>query len=371
MIYKLASRDNIDSERFESWPAVLNNSFKKFNNMIEEPLFNSEDDILNWLESKCRTKSTNRYTNIQEFKNGDPNKLYSVYLCKHENPYHNNETCDIFLYSLRIKKPSEAFMTFTNERGKRINSSFKKIDIQMPATEIFEFSSDIREIRKEYFEGIYPIDINYDDPKDVQYMEYVKKMHNYDNDENKNKEYIMTIDDKTKWIDYFLHKLNHIEKYLRFFAEGGDIYININPSDVHNSLIDEIFKLLDDNAKNTIEDISMQLKIKNLIVDPLLSEGEIFQVRHNKSLVTWHANYSHIIRKFKIIPSKQFVEMILNFNLSDFFKQVQSDDNLLSMINNIKEIYKINDVKQFVPKNDFKLLGKNPPKFQKIIKTFN
>src|ERR1700692_4400300 len=116
VMYRLASRDNINSDTFDMWPAVQDKNFTKYNNKIEPHIFNTEDSILNWLDSKCRTNIADRtMTNVHEFRNGNPNKIYSVYLCNHTNNEHPNgynNMHDKFLYSVRVKKSTEAFMTY-------------------------------------------------------------------------------------------------------------------------------------------------------------------------------------------------------------------------------------------------------------------
>ncbi len=381
MIYKLASRDNIDSEKFETWPAVLMKGFTKFNNRVEEFTFCSEDELMCWLESRSRTKSTSRHTNIQEFRNGDPNKLYSVYCCEHENPTHDQTDpylYDNFLYSLRFKKPHETFMTFTNEKGSRVTSSFKKINIQNQIRESVDHSSDIREIKNELFEGIYPIDVDSNDAMSVKYIEYVKRIHITDTEENKNKDFSIVCSSNchnSRWLENFLKILSRVEKYLEFFAKGGDIYVNLSKDDEHIELTERIINLINDNAQ---EDDEVHNKIKNLAKDPLLFNGEIYQVRFDKTLLTWHKNYSYIIKKYNLIPSEQFSELILHFNFSDFFKQIQSKENLQAMLKNIEDMYGIhksfNDVKYNPWKNNDIVFVKGrtvQPKFHKITKTFD
>lgn len=375
MIYKLASRDNINSEILESWPAVLDKNFTKFNNHVEEITFCSEDEVLNWLESKSRTKSVSRNTNVQEFRNGDPNKLYSLYSCEHSNPYHENDM-DNFMYSLRIKKPYEAYMTFMNEKSTRTNSSFKKIDIQPIIKEQVEHSSDIREIGKEYYEGIYPLEIDQSDPVSVKYMEYVNQINQQDIDENKEKEYsIVTLPDRgSKWLDNFIRKLSHLEKYLEFFARGGNTFVNISKDDEHVLLNQYVIKLLADNQRNTPDDDELQIKVKQLIIDPVLCNNTMYQIRHGRVFVTWHKNYRYMIEKYNIIPSSQFSQIVLNFNLSDFFKLSQSKENLRVMIKNIEEIYGINrrnfEKNMYMPDNMMIKNRQNQSRFQKTVKSF-
>ncbi len=399
MIYKLASRDNINSENFESWPAVLNKTFTLFNNHVEELIFYSEDEVLNWLESKSRTKSASRSANMQEFRNGDPNKLYSLYCCDHSNPYHDQndlvstpyssgntnkgqdqmEDNDCFMYSLRIKKPHEAYMTFMNEKSTRIKSSFKKIDVQLVVKEQVEHSSDIREIRKEYYEGIYPLEIDTTDHQSVKYMEYVNSVNEKDTDENKEKNYsIVTLTafpGGSKWLDNFIRRLSHLEKFLDFFARGGNTFVNIMKDEEQIVLNQYILKLLSDNQQNTPEDDDLQTKVKLLICDPVLYTNEKYQVRCGRTLISWHKNYKYIIEKYNLIPSIQFSKIVLNFNLCDFFKQSQSKENLRIMIKNIEEIYGIKkknvEKNMYMPNNMIIKNKTSHSKFNTIVKSFN
>jgi len=349
MVYKLASRDNIDGERFEIWPAVLNNSFTKFNNAIEDHVFHSEDDILNWLESKSRTKSSLRTTNSQDFRNGDPNKLYSVYKCEHKDT--SMTECandDVFLYSLRQKKPSETYMTFINEKGERIKSSFKKID-QRQYVELTDYSSEMREIENTFFEGIYPLDIeDTKDQKYTTYMKYVNDIHELDTNENRQKTYDFIIGNSsltTRWISLFLERLTQVENYLEFFSKGGNIYYNINRDEDHEAMIKYILTILQRISKDSDENDKKQ--IRSIIIDPYLcdNEKEIYQVRYNKKMITWNINYKHIIKQYNLIPSKEFAMMIMRFNLGDFYKQYQSNENLSTMIKNLEAIYGIDNGK--------------------------
>jgi hypothetical protein len=379
MIYKLASRDNVDGERFDSWPAVLNTAFTKFNNTVEELTFRSEDDVLNWLESKCRTKISNRHTNVQEFRNGDPNKLYSVYVCGHANPQHGVELCDVFVYSLRIRKAHETYLTFVNEKGSRVKSSFKKIenglDYSSSAEEI-EYSSSPRIINKEYYEGVYPLDKNEKDNIHTRYLDFVKNVHELDTPENKAKDYDVVFVNSPhgrKWLEKFIRKLKHVERYLEFFAKGGNNQVNIDKDPDHDDMLDHIFKMLLDNPPATPEDRELHLDIRNMMIDPYLCTADIYQVRFNKTLMTWHKNYAYIIKKFGLVPSKTFSDMIMKFDLSDFYRQIHVRENLVSMIKNIDDIYGIsaNNVGQsiiFVKGKS--AMNQEKPKFFKMAKSF-
>lgn len=384
MNYKLAFRDNIDSDRFESWPAVLDKSFTKFNNSISDITFSSEDAVLNWLESKSRSKSSSRNTNIQDFRNGDPNKLYSIYMCEHSNVNHGPEIHDKFIYSLRIKRGSESFSTFVNEKGVRLNSSFKRIDKKfeydtyVSSDDRMNYSSEPRIINKSFYEGVFPLEQNDSDPLHKRYMDYAKSINSMDTDENRAKKYPVVYMENThgsRWLDSFVKKLEHVEKYLEFFSKGGNILMNINKDPEHDVMLRYIFQLLDDNRQNTVEDDDAQLSIRNMMIDPYLSSLEIFQVRYNNSLITWHRNYIYLIRRYNIVPSKQFADMILNFNITDFYKQNRSRDNLLAMIKNLEEIYGIDNTRNVEQTITFiknrALKDENKERFHTVVRAFN
>lgn len=374
MKYKLVCRENIDTQYLEIWPAVLDDSFNKFDNSIIDNLFNSEDDILNWLESKSRTKSFSRYTNIQEFRNGDPNKIYSVYICNHDNPEHGTEINDIYLYSLRFKKPSEAPDTFTNERGQRIHSSFKKINIPVELKEqINSYSSNPREIKNEYYEGIYPLEINNNNIS-TTYMKYVMNIHNSDTNTDDNIGYLIVTADTnhtSSWLHNFIEKLELIEKYLRFFADGGSAILNLSKDTENIEMTNYILQLLDEHKQDGIDAHDVHNKLKYIVIDPLLYNDEIYQIRYNKTYISWHKNYIDIIKEYKLIPSKIFSDIIINFTLADFYRQIQSKFNLMRLINNLEHIYNINTESN---KRSIQFIGRNKkpkPKFKSVVRSFN
>lgn len=377
MVYKLASRDNADNEVLEIWPAVLSNTFKKYNNRIEKPVFHTEDDILNWLESRTRSKFKNRHTNIQEFRNGDPNKLYSVYKCNHDNPNHNSNSQDIYLYSLRYKKTYEAASTFLTESNKRINSSFKKINILLPVTETVEYSSEPRLIDNSYFEGIFPLDIDVSNSYNSNFMDYVMDINQLDLNNHKteynDKEYSIVYANKengTLWLENFINKLLLVEKYLFFFANGGNVNTKLDKDLEHEHMSRYIIQIMNENNNNE-ESRKLHKKIRNLIADPYLCNEQVYQIRYNKTFMTWHRNYSKIIQEYKVIPSKTFSDMILNFNLEDFFSQIQTKENLATLIKNLETIYQIGRPNN----NELKVIGQKvfqrEPKFLKVVRSFN
>ena len=374
MKYKLVCRDNIDTNNIEVWPPVLDNTFNKFNNSIIDNLFNSEDIILNWLESKSRSKSFSRQTNIQEFRNGDPNKLYAVYQCCHDNPHHGTEITDKYLYCLRFKKPSEAPDTFTNERGERLQSSFKKVYIALDIKEtINSYSSEPREIKNAYYEGIYPLDVSGNDISKV-YMSYVMSVHNTDTEIDNNTGFkIVTADTShsSSWLHNFTEKLALVEKYLLFFSEGGSSITNLTKDNEHMNLASYILQILEEHKQDGIESHDVHNKLKNVVNDPILCNNEIYQIRYNKTYISWHRNYIDIIKMYKLIPSKTFSDIILNFTFADFYRQTQSKINLMRLINNLEQLY---NIKHEPNKRYIRYMGKNKqtlPKFNSVIRTFN
>src|SRR5437867_4421441 len=87
-IYKLVSTSlscaagkRREIELLEDWPAVLDVNFNKWDNRIESREFASEDELLGWLESHSRERALDRRTNIQDSKNGDPDRIYAIYRC--------------------------------------------------------------------------------------------------------------------------------------------------------------------------------------------------------------------------------------------------------------------------------------------------
>lgn len=359
-MFRVASRNNIDKNYFEIWGAVLDPNFTKFNNKIESAIFHSENDIYQWLDS-------GRGNN----KNGDPNKIYSIYKFIHNtnDPQIND---GVFLYSLRFKRPSETPTTYVSLNGEKRTSSFKKVEKKMCLDNIIknyniEYSSDIREIDGICYEGIYPLDIN-DGNNDIyfkKYLEYVTKINNMDISNTEADYSIVYINNEpssVKWLENFINKLDYVEKYIEILARGENKYL-VNHEPEHNVIINKIVKILDDNKKNTYDDMIMQNKIISTVVNPQLCTKDNYQIRMKDNLISWHRNYIHIIKQYGLIPSKQFVDIILNFNLMDLVKQVHTKENLLIMLKNIQEYYGIEHmrIKPIQPKNNFK----------KIIRSFN
>lgn len=355
MPYKLASRDNINTELLNPWPAILDNNFKLFNNAIETQIFHDEDQIMNWLEAKRRDIKLNKYSVIHKnklnnqsaYKNGNPNKLYSVYECNHDNVHHGMELRDTHLYDMRIKKNNEAHSTFKTSNGKRVLSSFIKVNRQLILKEKVEYSSDMRIIRDQYYEGIYPLDINNDKQEEVDYMNYVTKIHNMDIERNMEKKFSIIVADTnytSKWLEIFINKLMVVERYLCHFASGGKGNISLGINHERDAKIKYVLNILSEHRQGTIEDAIDHNKITNLVVDPLLYDGNTYQIRYKDTMLSWHKNYSYMLRKYQMIPSREFAEHIFNFNIASFYGQQQNINNLDSIIKNLEDYYGVENV---------------------------
>jgi hypothetical protein len=314
-------------------------------------------------------------------------------MCNHQNTDHyhgENGMYDKFLYSVRVKRQAEAFITYANQKGDRIKSSFKKLENITDFTHnhddsLIDYSSDIRSISEAFYEGIYPLDPDETDQVYTRYLEFVKSVHTSDVDTNINaKEYSIVFAKEgfaIRWLDRFIKKLEIVEKYLEYFAKGGDIYMRIEKDIDHDEMLKYILQVLEDNRMGTPEDDILQTNVRNMIIDPYLCDGEIYQIRYNKSLMAWHKNYLHVIKKYRLMPSRQFAMVIMNFSLADFFRQIQSKDNLSIIVKNIEDIYGIR-TNPFSKAGPIRVMGNNnnhvrsrfdevPNKFQRVIKTFN
>jgi hypothetical protein len=154
-----------------------------------------------------------------------------------------------------------------------------------------------------------------------------------------------------KWLDFFINKLEKVETYLRFLADGGKGQFNIRYDGESKSggqheirrqgLIQDIHRILEMNVDMSWENSDAFRKISNLASDPILFDGNVYQVRFDQTLLTWHASYSQIIKDLRMIPSKSFCYYIIRFDLSDFFKQNQSLDVLTQLYQNLLSIYQI------------------------------
>ena len=73
------------------------------------------------------------------------------------------------------------------------------------------------------------------------------------------------------------------------------------------------------------------------------------------------------------MPSRTFANLIMNFNISDFYRQIHTKENLHAMIKNIIDIYEINTKNTEQPITFVKgrtSKDQSQPKFYKIVKQF-
>ena len=510
MYYKLVSRDNVESDILDAWPPILDPNFTLYNNSIVDITFPTEAQIFTWLESVSRLRISNKQTNSQSSRNGDPNKIYAVYLLKPVNATQIGPTraadtlpvtVPVYMYSVKMIRPGDPQLIIVSDTGERIKSSFKKYNVQKycltdrlnPNVEnAILHSSEFRKVNQKYFEGIYPIgqelgieqpqthsnaqpnahpntpadrdtlsadymggdtssmisgsEINPDifetrdikhlvrgvkqsiqqngirtyDPYNTQninhvdinpvyadYMEFVSAINTLDVEHHKfvvqhgiqaeqnnqldqrnpnttdlidvgsdygidYREYDVVFADKSdKWLDNFITKLEKVEAYLRLLATGGKGRFNIRYSVSklagagqgqhemrRSSLIIEINRILETNSDMTYETSEDFKKISNFVADPLLFDGDVYQVRFEDTLLIWHASYSQIIKEIRIVPSARFCKYIAQFDLSDFFKQNQSIDILNKIYENLAAMYR-SDKDQYNRNNPYGGSGEN------------
>ena len=350
MPYKITSRNNLDNENLQNMPAVLDGEFVDMGNVVESGIFMNESDILAWLESRLNSRNI--------IKNDILNKTFSIY------EYTNDDYSDVmYKYSLRLKKQNEVNTTYVLNSVKK-SSSFKKFnisDFSIHTLKDIQYSSDMFVYKYQLYEGIYPLDLDIQDTKENDYFSYVKTIYNQEA-ENHNKEYELifaTTKQDHRWIDIFLKKLNIIEQILDNMSNKKYNMILFNTNIHHTTMIKYIYDILvDDNDTNT--------RIKNLITDPIFFNQSVYQIRLNDTMLTWHASYSHIIRKYKLIPSKRFVDTVITFGINTLFKQYQTKDNLTQIIKNIETLYNIST--PYVPTE--RSMQSQKSRFNKVIKYF-
>jgi hypothetical protein len=194
------------------------------------------------------------------------------------------------------------------------------------------------------------------------YMQYVSAIHKLDTeqgrgirnaDENTDeKEYdVIFSDSSDKWLDHFVNKLDKIESYLRVLAKGGKGQFNLRyigrskAGGQHEikrqNMISDIHRILESNVDMTRETSEDFRRISNLTSDPILFDGNVYQVRYGDTLLTWHAGYSQIIKDLRVIPSKSFCYYIILFEFSDFFKQNQPIETLEQIYEKLMSVYQV------------------------------
>jgi hypothetical protein len=334
MVFKLASRVNMGNNPWNSWPPVLDHKFRKFGNKVEEKFFTTQDEVLGWLENY--SKNTHQNRGVYN-RNGNPDRIYAAYECTHDDPMHGTEIRDKYLYTLRLKKPKEAMTTYLNEKGIRVNCSFKRVNLGVDIENEVEYSSEMIKVRDLiYFEGVYPLTYNINDKNEANYKKFVEDVHNLDRVADR--EYSVSLLQDTSynsWLYDFTKKLKMMQDYLIFMREHKAFFLEEIFSQ-HNELIKNILIILDENhAENDKENV----KIKNLVNDPVFFDGECFQIRYENTFISWHRNYIDVILNHKLIPSNNFCSLVINFDLSDFEKQFQSIENLLKVWNNLEQLF--------------------------------
>lgn len=231
-----------------------------------------------------------------------------------------------------------------------------------------DHSPNMRIINGVYYEGVFPLsyelglddeinnevnddinentNINIDKNLLYDYMDYVMATHETDqtiNDSNIESYDLAFLGSTDKWLDNFYNKLVSIEKYLIFLKNGGQGYFNLdgrtsdnrnilrNSSPLNaerNDLINRILNIITMNQGIHVKSENDTNKIMNLVKNPKLKDGNLFEVRYRNSLMIWHEAYSEIIRELRLVPSRDFSEFVVNFNINTFFEQYQTVERL-------------------------------------------
>lgn len=189
------------------------------------------------------------------------------------------------------------------------------------------------------------------------FMGFVRAMHTLDSKANRSSasaEYdVIFSNSSDKWLDHFCDKLEKVELYLRYIAKGGRGQFHLRYHRGQKSYIksesqyevkrkgyiEDIHAILGANTDLTRETAEDFRRVSNLVTDPPLFDGSTYQVRYDETLLTWHANYSEIIRELRIVPSRRFCVFIIAFDLSDFFGQNQSLDILAELHGRLSTLY--------------------------------
>jgi hypothetical protein len=387
MPYIVCWRDNIERNILQDWEPVPIKGV--FNGDVYNNDFPSEEQVFNWLGSRTRI-NTGIKTRKQIKMNADPDKLYGIYSYIHNGNYSDPSNDLVYHYTVRLLRPSEQKKKLLDSNNKVINAPFIKVHVNTynlrerlvntvpnipgesnPVNSIIntgslDHSPSMRVISGEYYEGIYPISyelgLDEDDTTDnasyklyEDYMSYVNAIHELDDIYEEGMEYdIAFLGDSDRWIDEFYNKLVLIEQYLVLIQNGGQGNFNLegrtsnnrnilkkaSPYTVHRqSLIDKIKTIIKRNTSTFIESTMDSSKLINLISDPFLYDGNLYQVRFRNSTMTWHKGYSQIIRVLRLVPSKEFCEFVVTFNINSFFEQYQTIDRLEKIYSELINIY--------------------------------
>jgi hypothetical protein len=394
-LYIVASRDNIRSNVLECFPPILKDDYNDFNNKILSSKFSNENEIILWLENTDKIdsiKSNNKYNkNIRRnvLSRDDIQSLNQIRLLDEKSSNKSNkrnkkinyvdklfgiysydkESSKIeYMYSLRKKYGNESY-TIMNENGKKKFSLFKRVhDNKLTNFNMddFEYSSDTIVISGQLYEGIYPLNLEIGKNNNLvrEYIDFVMDIHKNNKNSNDSPRDIYIVDDlKARKLHLSLiSKLKMIEKLLIDNISRKDSIFEPSNNSKRNDLIKYTINLL----KNRKSDTNLIDRILPLIVDPILFNDEIFQIRFENNLITWHKNYSDILIKYSIMPSKKFTKLILDFDISDLKKMYQSYDNIMKITINLEEYLNL-DIKK---NSERKPIVNKKRKFKKLQATF-
>lgn len=383
--YIVVSRDNVRGNVLEKFPPIIDENYKDFNNKIITSKFHNESEIVLWLENsdkkdanqnsnnnkrsirrnilsasevlsidKLRQNSNRR--NLNTSKSID--KIYGVYLFDKEK----NETK--YMYSLRKKLPNES-LTILRKNDKKIFSIYKRVNENKLSNfnlDDFEYSSDPIKISCQKYEGIYPLNLEIDkNNKDVimEFIDFVKDIYKNEKINVKLRDISIIDDIGSRQLQLSLvTKLKSIEKLLIDITSRNDTIFK--PS--NNRKRDDLIKYTINLLRKYNKESGLGDDILSLIMDPVLFNGEIYQIRFENELITWHKNYSDILLKYSVMPSKFFTKMILDLDISDLTKLFQSYDNILKITINLEKYFDINVQNEnqrkpiIIPRRKFKKL---------------
>jgi hypothetical protein len=320
--YRIAARDTINCDII---PAILNTEFTHFGNVVIPHIFNTLDDIKEWLFNYSKSNIQNSIILENKHHRG-ANMIYSVYLCNHDDRTHNNDdNIDKFICNIKINKNNS--ISFIECKNNIVFSSQKDTNIK--------YSNAPRYINYELHEGIFPVD-NIDTNVDI-YNKYIKTIHQSDinKDNFKNISLIFVNISKRTWLDTFIKKLDFVEQQLIMISKNNH-YIKKNKDTIIaiNYIVDLI------NNSLGVSDTEKQ-NIKTILIDPIFYNEIIYQCRYNNTFMTWHKYYKYILQTYNIMPSEQFADFILNFNLIDLCKQFYTKEQLDTIITAIHKEYNI------------------------------
>lgn len=393
--YIVVSRDNVRSNVLEKFPPIMDENFKEFNNEILSSKFHNETEIMLWLENSNKrdsiqdnsryNKSIRRnilpYEEVMSLKNlrldkldrsnNNRSKNINTHIDKIYGVYSfDKETKKVkYLYSLRKKLPHESH-TIIRENNKKIFGTYKRVcenTLGEFMLDSFEYSSDPIKISGQQYEGIYPLNLEIKhNNKDIisEFIDFVKDIYKNENTKIDSRDISIIDDTESRKLQLSLiSKLKAIEKLLIDITSRNDTLFEPKNNTQRNDLISYTIHLL----RKHNDDIKLSDDILSLIMDPVLFNGEIFQIRFENELITWHKNYSDILLKYSIMPSKYFTKLILDFDISDLTKLFQSYDNILKIAMNLEKYFDLNVENE----NQRKIVTIPRRKFKKLQAKFN